>query len=230
MKQNCLIIDDNETAAEQLKGRLETVDNVDAIYIVSKPGEARAILRSFNATVIYIRIGLWDIRLFDGFQRTPLIVFLSTKTDHYMEAVHGQLDFHLAEPFTHYAVAGLQDRIGTYKGDNKLNFLFVRKGRRWRKVPFASIDMVERHEKGYVTLHTTPAKYMLYGSLQHWLNKLPQDKFIRISDQLILPSYIARLVNSNEYTYKGRKIELTFRFAEKARKELKEIKQYDWQE
>ncbi|MEO8174405.1 MAG: LytTR family transcriptional regulator DNA-binding domain-containing protein [Sediminibacterium sp.] len=223
MKQHCLIIDDNKVAAGLLKGLLEAIEDMGAVHVVSEPNAVRAVLRNFNAAVVYIRMDLWNVRLFENCVKLPVVVFLSAKTDHYLEAVHGQLDFHLAEPFTETAVKKMQERITVHKAETRIDFFFVRTQRRWRKVHFPSIDLFERKEDGYVMLYTTPTNYMLYGSMQHWLDKLPADKFIRVADQLILPAFIARKHTGKQYTYKGRTIELTFRIASKAKKELEGV-------
>jgi hypothetical protein len=73
--------------------------------------------------------------------------------------------------------------------------------------------MIEKREKNYMQFHLSYENPLIAGSPGYWLQKLPKDQFVRISDTLIVPVSELPKIRGNEYIYRGRKIPLSFRFA-----------------
>jgi DNA-binding LytR/AlgR family response regulator len=88
------------------------------------------------------------------------------------------------------------------------------------KIQFSDIELVERMQGSYIKMHTRVGAFLLPGSLAAFIEKLPDNLFVRVSDGLILPVAEVSRINNKEYEFKGRKFKLTFRFAAAARKEI----------
>ncbi len=80
--------------------------------------------------------------------------------------------------------------------------------------------MIERMQGSYVQFYLNYGTPLMPGTLPGWIEKLPKDEFIRISDTLILPAQEVKKISGDQYEFKGRKIQLTFRFASGARNEI----------
>jgi DNA-binding LytR/AlgR family response regulator len=75
----------------------------------------------------------------------------------------------------------------------------------------------------YVQFHLKYGNRLIPGHLNGWIQKLPEDTFIRISDTLIVPASELSKIQNNEYVFKGRSIKLTYRFAIAARREMERM-------
>jgi hypothetical protein len=87
-------------------------------------------------------------------------------------------------------------------------------------VYFSEIELVEGKVGSYVQFFLKRRKPVVTGITGILgARKLPaDDKFVRIADGLIVPATEIIKVKSNKYTFKGRQIRLSFRFAATGKK------------
>jgi hypothetical protein len=77
--------------------------------------------------------------------------------------------------------------------------------------------LIERKDVStYSQLCTTKGKYMLLYSIKHWLDILPEKRFKRVADKLILPIQEEKNILFNLYHFEGREIKLTYNFEKQA--------------
>jgi DNA-binding LytR/AlgR family response regulator len=221
---NCLLIDDNPKTAAGLTGLLEACKYVKQVYHGVNAFMVGTLMAAEEIDVVLIRVRLWDYKQFTKLEKIPIIVFLSGGRDKLTLKLGTSVKYGLREPFFPMDLSELFLKIKTKAGSESPNFLFLRYDGRFHKTLFSDIEMIERKEGSYVQFHLKYGSWLLPGTIPSWLTKLPVDHFIRVSDQLILPLREAVTILGNQYKFKGRTIQLSFRFAAGARNENANIK------
>lgn len=218
---NCLVIDDNAKTSEMLSALLKASDAFVNIHHAVQPYMIRSLMAWEKIDMIFIRVRLWDYSVFEKIaDKMPMIVFLSGGKERITEKEQTTVEYQLREPYTEESVKRLMRQM-VFKPDNERpNFFFVRFEGRYHKILFSEIELVERMLGSYIRLHTKQTPYLLPGSLAGMMDRLPEDRFIRVSDGLIVPAAEMPKINGDEYEFKGKKHRLTFRFAASARREM----------
>ncbi|MES2331168.1 MAG: LytTR family transcriptional regulator DNA-binding domain-containing protein [Bacteroidota bacterium] len=217
---NCLIIDDNAKTSAVLQQLLEAQPGAKNIHIAVQPYLIRSLMSYETIDVVFIRVRLWDFRQFAHLGQKPAIVFLSGGKDKLTEKPGTSVLFSMREPYSEREIKHLLKRITDNTLSEGNEFLFLRYSGRFHKTLFTDIEMVERMEKAYVKFHLSYGAPLIPGTIPGWRNKLPEDRFIRVSDNLILPVEKVVGITEDRYVYKQREIVLTFRFAGGARNEM----------
>ncbi|MES2331325.1 MAG: hypothetical protein V4539_17105 [Bacteroidota bacterium] len=193
---------------------------IGQVYRAVQPYLVRSLMAAEKIDVIFIRVRLWDFRQFEAIGQNPAIVFLSGGKDKLTGKPGTSVQFSIREPYNEMDIRQALRDIKEANLFEGISFFFLRYSGRFHKTLFSDIEMIERMEKGYVQFHLKYAKPLIPGSIPGWMHKLPEDKFIRAADTLILPVEIAKKIKTDEYEFKDRKIKLTFRFASMARNEM----------
>lgn len=217
---NCLVIDDNGKTSEMLSALLKACGAFVTIHQAVQPYMVRSMVMSENIDVIFIRVRLWDFHVFQKIDTMPVIVFLSGGKERITEKDATTVAYQLREPYTEESVKRLVRQIVFKPGNERPDFFFVRFEGRYHKILFREIELVERMLGSYIRLYTKQFAYLLPGSLAGMMDRLPEDRFIRVSDGLIIPVEEVEKIVSDEYEFKGKIHKLTFRFAAAARREM----------
>lgn len=212
---------DNSLAAEGLKKLL--VKQVDImVHTVQSAAEIRPLLLVFDVSIVFIGVGIWDYRVFKGMKKIPLLVMLCNPREKMKEELLGkgleQIPY-LKEPITAKDVILLNIKLSKLVPVQTSHFFFVKFDRRWRKVLFEDIFMIEKRDAMNSLIHTRIGNLLVISSVRKLLVKLPSNEFIRVADGLVLPCEEASKVSGDLYTFQGREIKLSFRFSSKARAE-----------
>jgi DNA-binding LytR/AlgR family response regulator len=216
----CLIIDDNPKTSATLLRLLEAMPDIAEVYHAVQPYLVRSLMAVEKIDVVFIRIRLWDFRQFEKLEEMPVVVFLSGGKDKLTNQPGTSVRYTFREPYHPALLSSLLKKIETEMFCEVPGYLFLRYNGRFHKTMFSDIEMIERMEKNYCRFFLSYGSPFLPGTLPGWIAKLPEDKFIRVSDTLILPMEEAVRVTGDEFAYKGRHIRLTFRFAGAARNEM----------
>ena len=221
---NCLIIDDNPKTAFSLGQLLTAIPIVKEVRMADHPYRVRSILANTHIDLLFIRVRLWDFKLVEHVPKMPTLVFLTGGRDMITNKTETGVRYFFQEPFDAKALAQLLAKV--VPECEKPEFMFIRYEGRFHKIAFSDIDLIERMRGSYVQFHLKYGNWLIAGHLTGWIQKLPEDKFIRISDTLIVPASELSKITNNEYVFKGRRIKLTYRFAIAARREMERIG--DW--
>ncbi len=218
----CLIIDESLVQLQHLKELLEQRKEFDMVHTAIHPYEAKYVLASVPIDVVFVRFKLWDYSYFKNFDSLPVIVFTATGRESFRESEKEMLGFTMKEPYSSKQLSQLFLNMIGARPLPTADFFFVKFERRYRKIEFDKIEIIER-KTGYVLICTTGANFLVAGTLQQMLERLPNDRFIRVADTLILPAREAPKVTGDTYCFRGREIALTFRFAKAARLEMEQM-------
>lgn len=208
----CLIIDDNPKTASTLAGLLEKLPLVTQVHKAVQPYLVRSLMAAEKIDIIFIRIRLWDFRQFEKLEKMPVVVFLSGGKDKLTNQPDTGVRYSLREPYHEVLLSVLLKSIASESFREAPEYFFLRYNGRFHKTMFRDIEMIERLEKNYCRFFLSNGSPFLPGTLPGWLVKLPADKFKRVSDTLILPVSETVNIPTDEYVYRGRKIQLTYRF------------------
>ena len=211
MGRHCIIIDNNRTLAFRLQLLLHTNDFAN-VFVATELQSINRLLAEENIEIIFVRTKLWHHRLLKAtsqISQPPAIVFLSSQREKFKEDLYEQVVYHISEPYTKENVQAILQRIEKEKTQSSLDFLFIKQQRRYRKIFFETIELAESLSGNYIRLHTTSGNYMVVGTLNGFMNRLPQALFRRISDKLIIPEKETGSVKGNVFFYKGKEMILT---------------------
>lgn len=217
---HCLIIDDNPKTAGKLRSMLQADTSVTTISLEIQPRRYRQLLVSENIDLVFIRVRLWDFRQFEELENIPCLVFLNGGKDKLAGDPGTGVHYSFREPYYPMELGQLLRKIQKEKRKEDPAFFFIRHGGRFHKTAFSGIEMIEAKRGNYVVLHLESGEQLMPGNIAGWMRLLPPDRFIRISDRLIIPASELPKVTGNFFEFKGRVIRLSFRFASSARKEM----------
>lgn len=217
---HCLIIDDNPKTSATLSTMLEALPCITQVHKAVQPYLVRSLMATENIEIIFIRIRLWDFRQFVKLDTMPVVIFLSGGKDKLTSQEGTNVRYTLREPYHPVMLSGILKQIETERFIEAPEYLFLRYNGRFHRTKFSDIELIERLEKNYTRFFLSYGPQFLPGTLPLWLSKLPEDRFIRVSDNLIVPVEEVSKITGEEYIHKGRPIMLTFRFANAARNEM----------
>lgn len=220
---HCLIIDDKTKTSTALAKKLEAVFGVQAVHQAIQPYLIRTLLNEKKIDVIFIRVRLWNPIAFEQHIRVPAVVFLSGGKDKLTDKPGLTVPFQLREPIVLNELYNLLKQLARDPETEPAGYFFVRTERRYHRIFFSDIELIERMKLSYIRIYTRYTSLLISGSLPAILEKLPKGRFIRVSDTLILPVEHLKQIKDKTYAFRGREIALTFRFANGARKEMESM-------
>lgn len=192
---------------------------VSQVFHATEPYLIRALMTKTKINAVFIRVRLWEFINFGELQEKPVFIFLSGGKDKLTQNPATAVQFSLREPFNAMDICKLNNTIKSSALEECLDFFFLRYNGRYHKTMFSDIELIERKEKNYLKFYLGYANPLIPGSLVQWLQKIPEGRFIRVSDNLIIPVSKLYMVNGDEYKFKERVIPLSFRFLGVARNE-----------
>jgi DNA-binding LytR/AlgR family response regulator len=219
MPYNCLVIDDDYFKSQELKTLLETEPSVDMVYNTIHPQQINRLLINDEIDVVFIKVKLWEHRLFTSvyaLKKKPVIVFLSAIKEKYTEELFDEVNYHLREPYQEKNISFIFKRIVKEQPNYNWDFIFIKYKMKYHKVHFDDVQLVEKIPKQpYIKIHTPRGKFIVYGSIVSLLERLPEDRFIRIADKLAIPVSSSHLVEQEHFHFEGRAIPMTYQYMRK---------------
>lgn len=223
----CLIIDDNKVTAEHLSELLARREGNFTIHQSVHPYQLKSILSKNTIEIVFVRVRLWNHTLFASSKNMPVIVFICDVKDKITDQAITTVPYRLREGFKMHELEALLKKIAVTNINERPGYFFVRFAGRYHRLFFDELEMIERLQMGYLKFYTANTEMLISGAITQWMTQLPEGAFVRVSDTLILPTSEAKKVHGKEYVFRNRKIELTFRFAKSARKELEEAEEWN---
>jgi two-component system LytT family response regulator len=218
----CLVVDDNTKTSRSLVKLLQGSGMVKSVEEAVHPYMIKGMIDKGEVDLLFIRVRLWDYRMFEDCARVPHMVFLCGGRNKLTTKLETSVRFSLREPIRGWDVQRLIKTVATYPESEPTDFLFVRYSNRHHKIGFDNIEMVERLKGNFVMIWSKTGDWMVPGTLREYQRQLPPDRFIRIADGVLLPATEVSTITDATYTHRGRQLKLTFRFTARARKELSE--------
>lgn len=224
---HCLLIDDNKKTADHLSALLEKIPGIYQVHKAVQPYLLRSVMDLEPIEIIFSRVRLWNFRAFSRLDTMVPIVFLCGGKDKLTDKEDTAVPYKLREPYTAFELEQLLKKISKDRIVESPDYFFIKYEARHHRIFFSDIEMIERKRMGYVQIYTKKLDMLISGTLNSWLQQLPEGRFIRAADSLVLPIGSLDQIRDNVFEHRGNKIKLTYRFAKEAQKELETESDWD---
>ncbi|WP_144281736.1 LytR/AlgR family response regulator transcription factor [Chryseobacterium echinoideorum] len=198
---NCIIIDDEPLAREELQSMLQEISGPKVIGSFSNTLAAEKFLSEGETDVVFLDIEMPKVTGLEFAEKIPkssLVIFTTAYPQYALESYELDAIDYLLKPFNNERLKKTVDKAQHYYdllSDNKENslekstfeFLIIRSEKRFYKVNFADIRYIEGL-KDYVLIHTTSQKIIASMNLKTIHQKIPLPGFIRVSKSYIVNS------------------------------------------
>src|SRR5690606_3471179 len=209
---NCIIIDDEPLAREELQALLGEVSNIEIKAKFSTALKALDFIKENDVDLIFLDI---EMPLMNGLEfamqipEKTLIVFTTAYPQYALKSYEFDAIDYLLKPIdvnrldkavkkaTLY-IDLLAEQKNTVES-NTTDFLFIKADRRYHKIYFKDIWFVEGL-KDYVIIHTQNQKLITAMNLKSIHQKLPDNYFFRVSKSYVINlDYIDSFTNHTLY-------------------------------
>ncbi len=205
MKQkiNCIILDDEPFAVRLLNDYALKTGVLNVIYAGSDVYEVMKILRSESIDLIFIDIQmpeLTGIEMMKMFNKDHNFIVTTAYAEYALEA----FDFHvvdfLLKPVVfnrfYQSVEKFIQWQQTFVPSPQTEYLLVRADRKYYKIAFEEIVYIEGL-KDYIRIHTANDKVMMLENMKDILEKLPENRFMRIHRSYIIATDKIKIIEGN---------------------------------
>jgi len=187
---NCLIVDDEPLARQQIETYLGKVPFLKLVASVRNPAIAKEVLQDELIDLIFLDIqmpqtsGIDFLKNNDIFQQ---VIFITAFPEYALEGFELEATDYLMKPVTFERfLKACEKALAKVSGSEtiKLNkehpdFLYVKCNQRFEKIWIDDILFIESM-LNYINIITTNKKYTVYSSLKAVENSLSANKFLRI--------------------------------------------------
>ncbi|QQQ29108.1 LytR/AlgR family response regulator transcription factor [Chryseobacterium indoltheticum] len=198
---NCIIIDDEPLAREELHSMLQEISGPAVIGSFSNTLAAEKFLTENEADMVFLDIEMPKMTGLEFVEKIPknsLVIFTTAYPQYALESYELDAIDYLLKPFNNERLKKAVDKAQHYSdllSANKenslekstLEFLIIRSDKKFYKVNFADIRYIEGL-KDYVLIHTTSQKIIASMNLKTIHQKIPLPGFIRVSKSYIVNS------------------------------------------
>ncbi|WP_294276363.1 LytTR family DNA-binding domain-containing protein [uncultured Chryseobacterium sp.] len=198
---NCIIVDDEPLAREELHSMLQEISGPMVIGSFSHTLAAEKFLSEHKVDLIFLDIQMPKMTGLEFVEKIPkssLVIFTTAYPQYALESYELDAIDYLLKPFNNERLQKAIDKVQHYSDllvahkENSLErstseFLIIKSEKKFYKVNFSDIRYIEGL-KDYVLIHTTSQKIIAAMNLKTIHQKIPLPCFIRVSKSYIVNS------------------------------------------
>jgi Response regulator of the LytR/AlgR family len=198
---NCIIIDDEPLAREELHSMLQEISGPTVIGSFSHTLAAEKFFSEHKADLVFLDIQMpktTGLEFVEKIPKSSLVIFTTAYPQYALESYELDAIDYLLKPFNNERLQKAFDKAQHYSdllAANKENslerstseFLIIKSEKKFYKVNFADIRYIEGL-KDYVLIHTISQKIIAAMNLKTIHQKIPLPCFIRVSKSYIVNS------------------------------------------
>lgn len=215
----CLIVDDEPLAREILGQYVSQSDELQLVGTCKNANEVVELLQKESVDVLFLDIqmpGISGMALMKSLENPPLVVFTTAYAQYAVEGYEVSAVDYLLKPISpdrfKKAVEKVKDMIRYKKSSsNDLDYMFIRADYQDIKVMFDDILYVEGL-KDYVKVVTKEKRIITLTNIKGMLEKLPQDRFIRVHKSYIVAKDKVQTVKGTILTIDDKEIPIGLTF------------------
>jgi DNA-binding LytR/AlgR family response regulator len=189
----CISVDDNPIALTALRQLIEQVDDLHLSGEFSDAVEAYNFLKKERTDLVFLDVempGINGLELIDSLDSTPLIIMVTAKKEYALDAFEKHVVDYLVKPVAlprFISAINFARKIHESRLAKKAAFetLFVKTDGKWNKLVIADIKYLQAMGD-YVRIFTLGDKYMVNKTMKAILDRLPEDKFVRVHRSYIV--------------------------------------------
>ena len=215
----CLIVDDEPLAREILGQYVSQSDELQLVGACKNANEVVELLQKESVDVLFLDIqmpGISGMALMKSLENPPLVVFTTAYDQYAVEGYEVSAVDYLLKPISpdrfKKAVEKVREMILYKKSSSRdLNYMFIRADYQDIKVMFDDILYVEGL-KDYVKVVTKEKRIITLTNIKGMLEKLPQDRFIRVHKSYIVAKDKVQTVKGTILTIDDKEIPIGLTF------------------
>jgi DNA-binding LytR/AlgR family response regulator len=198
---NCIIIDDEPLAREELHSMLEEISGPTVVGSFSSASAAEKFLSGNEVDLVFLDIQMpkmTGLQFIETIPKSSLVIFTTAYPQYALESYELDAIDYLLKPFDNERLQKAVDKAQHYSdllSANKENslekstseFMIIRSEKKFFKVNFTDIKYIEGL-KDYVLIHTTSQKIIASMNLKTIHQKIPLPSFIRVSKSYVINS------------------------------------------
>jgi len=198
---NCIIIDDEPLAREELYSMLEEISGPTVVGSFSSAVAAEKFLSANETDLVFLDIQMpkvTGLQFIETIPKSSLVIFTTAYPQYALESYELDAIDYLLKPFDNKRLQKAVDKAQHYidllsaNKENRLEkstleFLIIRSEKKFYKVNFTDIKYIEGL-KDYVLIHTTSQKIIASMNLKTIHQKIPLPNFIRVSKSYVINS------------------------------------------
>lgn len=195
---NCIIIDDEPLAREELQALIREISNIEILEKFSTAVKALEFMNKEQVDIIFLDI---EMPLMNGLEfakqipENTLIIFTTAYPQYALKSYELDAIDYLLKPIDIHRLDKAIKKAILYNEllsnnkntieSNTPEFLFIKADRRFHKIYFKDVLFIEGL-KDYVIIHTKSQKLITAMNLKNMHQKLPIDVFFRVSKSYIV--------------------------------------------
>jgi len=193
---NCLIIDDEPLARQQIESYINRVPYLALAGSVRNPVVGKTILDNEAVDLVFLDIKMPQMTGIDFLREYHIsqqVILVTAYPEYALDGFELEVTDYLMKPVTFErflkavekanAQVNGTDTIKTVK--HQPDYLYVKNNQRYEKISLEDILYIESM-LNYVNIVTVKKKYTIYSSLKNAEACLPKDKFLRIHKSYIV--------------------------------------------
>jgi len=207
MTLNCLIVDDEPLARQQIENYVSKISFLNLVGSVRNPIVAGEVLKAELVDLIFLDIkmpqmsGIDFLKNNDVFQQ---VIFITAFPEYAVDGFELEVTDYLAKPATFERfLKACEKALAKVAGSHtikaiseKPDYIYVKCNQRFEKIRIGDILFIESM-LNYINIITTNHKCTVYSSLKALENSLPAGRFLRIhKSYLVATAHINTIENS----------------------------------
>lgn len=197
---NCIIVDDEPLAREEMVSLIEEISELKIIGNFSNAPAALNFMKSNQVNLIFLDIQMPEVTGIEFAQQLDqqtLIIFTTAFSNYAVQSYDLDAIDYLLKPIDKPRLEKAIQKAITYQNllsENTLknsvessdkDFLLIKSDRRFYKIKFDDVKFIEGL-KDYVVIHTTTQKLITAMNLKTIHQKIISDSFMRVSKSYIV--------------------------------------------
>ena len=197
---NCIIVDDEPLAREELQAQIREISKVEILGKFSNAPSALIFLEENDVDLIFLDIEMPMVTGLEFATQLPkkaLIIFTTAYSQYALDSYELDAIDYLLKPIGKARLEKAINKAETYKkllsDDTEKSiieggtddFLIIKSERRFHRINFSDIRYIEVL-KDYVVIYTISQKLITAMNLKNIHQKMPQNIFLRVSKSYIV--------------------------------------------
>src|ERR1044072_3550730 len=207
---NCIIVDDEPLAREEMQALIKDVSNIDILGKFSNAPSAMRFLKEHKVDLIFLDIEMPKVTGLEFAQQLPeetLTIFTTAYPQYALKSYELDAIDYLLKPVEKKRLEKAINKAQVYRKllsdatakstieANTPEFLLIKSDRRFHKISFSNIMYIEGL-KDYVVIYAGNQKLITAMNLKTIHQKLPQQRFLRVSK-----SYVVNVNHINSFDH-----------------------------
>ncbi|MFT3948693.1 MAG: LytTR family DNA-binding domain-containing protein [Agriterribacter sp.] len=217
-KVSCIIIEDRQVDMEYLRSLVERQDMLELKGCFNNPLEANSFIQQHAPRLIFMDIDMPVMNGIDFFKQLspqPVCIFVTAHSEHAWESYELQAFDFILKPVKPERFANCINRLkeylelllrsDIYESHVEKNTITIKEGTTKHIIDINDILYIEAL-KDYSKVVTADKKIMTLSKLKHFMEKLPQEGFVRIHRSYAVAVQKISKINGNDIYIQSMKL------------------------